>query len=69
MRKSIKKLFAIMLAAAMAVGLTACGGQGEQSSEQQKESQASSGGSTSESKENEASAEADREPITLNVAT
>ena len=29
MRKSIKKLFAIMLAAAMAVGLTACGGQGE----------------------------------------
>ncbi len=69
MRKSIKKLFAIMLAAAMAVGLTACGGQGEQSSEQQKESQASSGGSTSESKENEASAETDREPITLNVAT
>ena len=67
MRKSIKKLFAIMLAAAMAVGLTACGGQGEQSSEQQKESQASSGGSTSESKENEASAEGIGNPSRLTL--
>lgn len=69
MKKSIKKLFAIMLAAAMAVSLTACGGSGEQSSEQPKESQASSGGNTNESKESSGSAETDREPITLNVAT
>lgn len=75
MRKSMKKLCAIALAAAMAVGLTACGGQGGQPSSEQKDSPAQSEESKSESEESEApeetgtEAESNREPITITVST
>ena len=45
MRKSIKKIWAVALAATMTVGLAACGNdsQGESSKAEQQESMASSG--------------------------
>ena len=77
MRKSIKKLCAVTLAAIMAVGVAACGNdsQGDSSQTGQSESATPSGESSaandgeSAGSESVGGEEADREPITLKVAT
>ncbi len=71
MRKSIKKIWAVALAATMTVGLAACGNdsQGESSKAEQQESMASSGESMENGDAGNAGETQDREPITITVAT
>ena len=70
MRKSIKKIWAVALAATMTVGLAACGNdsQGESSKAEQQESMASSGESMENGDAGNAGETQDREPITITVA-
>ena len=72
MRKSLKKLCAIALASTMAVGMAACGNDGQEESsgnEQQSSGTPSDESSAAGDDGGSASGEIDREPITITVST